>query len=85
LLPDGRVLLIGGWGAGKSLASGEIFDPLGECFIPLASPMRYERRLHTATLLDAGHVLIAGGASDQEVLATAEIFKIPPRGKGCKK
>jgi hypothetical protein len=47
--------------------------------------MRYERRLHTATPLPGGRVLIAGGASDIDVLASAEIFKAPPRGEGCGK
>ena len=85
LLPDGRVLILGGWGKGNTLASGEMYDPALKCFVPLASSLRYERRLHTATLLDGGKVLIAGGASDKAVLAAAEIFNIPPREKSSAK
>jgi hypothetical protein len=79
------VLFLGGWGKGKTLLSGEIFDPEGECFLQLGSSLRFERRLHTATLLPDERVLIAGGASDIEVLDSAELLKIPPRGSGCKK
>lgn len=87
LLPDGRVVLLGGWGGGegRTLDDGEVFDPEGACFAPLSVPLRARRRLHTATLLEGGGVLAAGGASDDEVLATAEILRVPPRkpGGGC--
>jgi len=81
LLPDGRVVLLGGWGGGegKTLDDGEVFDPEGACFAPLPVHLRAKRRLHTATLLEGGAILIAGGASDDEVLATAEILRVPPR------
>ena len=47
-------------------------------FYPLGASLRFERRLHSATLIDKTRVLIAGGASDTEVLASAEILNIPP-------
>ncbi|MBZ5609163.1 MAG: hypothetical protein LAP38_12950 [Acidobacteriia bacterium] len=67
LLPDGRVLTIGG--------QAELFDPTSSTFTP-AGPMTLFRAGHTATLLADGTVLIAGG---QDVAGnapgnTAEIY-----------
>jgi hypothetical protein len=68
LLPSGplagKVLITGG-GGGSSVffkdSSAEIYDPASQQFIPLASFLNEPRALHTATLLDNGHVLLAGG------------------------
>jgi Tol biopolymer transport system component len=64
LLQDGRVLIAGGyWSNGQSwrvLSSAEIFDPAAGTFTPIGS-MGSARDGHTATLLDDGRVLIAGG------------------------
>src|SRR5205823_660423 len=72
VLADGRVLVAGGSNDSGPLSSGEIFDPahpdLG--FQVVASPMTAARTHHTATLLNSGSVLIAGG----EATGTAEIF-----------
>jgi hypothetical protein len=84
LLADGRVLVAGGSGAfyGRSpasLAEAELFDPTTGSFV-VTSPMTTARESHTATLLQTGDVLIAGGAngtlgySTTTVLATAESF-----------
>ncbi len=83
-LADGRVVLLGGWGGeeGHTLSDAEVFDPKRRCFRRLGAEMRSPRRLHTATALGDGRVLVVGGASDQEVLASAEILEIPPAG-GC--
>src|SRR5947208_123187 len=72
VLADGRVLVAGGTGDSGPLTSAEIFDPanpdLG--FQVVASPMTAARTHQTATLLNNGTVLIAGG----ETGGTAEIF-----------
>jgi hypothetical protein len=63
LLKDGRVLITGGWSAPTltaPIASCEIFDPKTETFTPIA-PMQTARHEHTATLLENGKILIAGG------------------------
>ena len=85
LMPDGRVVLIGGWGGeGRTLASAEVYEPGKGCFWLVGVEMKFPRRLHTATSLGGGRVLIAGGATDSEVLNSAEILTIPQDGKsGC--
>jgi hypothetical protein len=73
LLPDGRVLLAGGFGSGEqALASAELYDPKTNTFIVLV-PMSVARQSHTATLLPDGKVLLVGGFNDG-YLADAEIF-----------
>ena len=64
LLADGKVLITGGFGPGASslprLNSAELYDPLTGTFGPTGS-MVVPRILHTATLMNNGKVLIAGG------------------------
>ena len=64
LLPDGRVFIAGGyWSDGQKWlvqSSTEIYDPATGNFSPTGS-MGAPRDGHTATLLDDGRVLIAGG------------------------
>jgi hypothetical protein len=76
LLPDGRVLVTGGYFIG----SAELWDPETGAFTP-AGPMIDARGGHTATLLDGGRVLVAGGYQedgDSVVLASTEIWD--PKG-----
>ncbi len=66
LLPDGRVLIVGGVGARvtddseTSIVEAELWDPSTESFDG-AGQAAVGRALHTATLLDDGRVLITGG------------------------
>ena len=67
LLPDGKVLIAGGrvaFGAGAwgetAQSTAELYDPSSGKFTPTGS-MRTPRESHTATLLNNGKVLIAGG------------------------
>jgi IPT/TIG domain/Galactose oxidase, central domain len=81
LLSDGRVLVAGGFGlapdaAGRLpvLTSAEIFDPVTGTF-RAGGNLLQARRNHTATLLEDGRVLIAGGYFDAIcITAAAELF-----------
>ena len=82
LLPNGNVLIAGGVQSSSNgtrvLASNELYDPTSGRFIP-AAKMTTTRRLHTATLLPDGRVLIAGGyGGDNSAwgapLASAELY-----------
>src|SRR5207237_8985022 len=59
-LPDGRVLVAGGFNTFTFLASAEIYDPTSGTWSPTGS-MAAARYDHTATLLPDGRVLVAGG------------------------
>src|SRR5439155_26039697 len=82
LLQDGTVLLTGGgegWCGGSTLESAELYDPPSRSFVP-ASRMTRSRSTHTATLLNNGTVLIAGGFSGFSYspfysTATAELYR----------
>ncbi len=60
----GKVLITGG-GGGSSVffkdSSAEIYDPASQQFLLLATFLNEARALQTATLLDDGKVLLAGG------------------------
>ncbi|AUX45251.1 uncharacterized protein SOCE26_067320 [Sorangium cellulosum] len=78
LLHSGRVLVTGGVLPGKDggdgmLDTAEVFDPETGAWREVTQRMREGRTLHTATLLDDGRVLIAGGDTFSGS-ATAEVF-----------
>ncbi len=81
LLPSGQVLLVGGYTALERTyeiyyrytlptPSAELFDPATQAF-HFTGEMAVPRAGHTATLLQDGRVLVAGGSGD----ATAETYK----------
>ncbi len=67
LLPNGRVLVVGDYGANEQ--SAEIFDPASQRWLPGPKPAE-GRAGHVAVLLHSGAVLIAGGLGD----TGAELF-----------
>jgi hypothetical protein len=77
LLPDDRVLIVGGpiW-RGERIAA-EIYDPIARVS-HRAAPSHDVRRSHTATRLLDGRVLVVGGtdmnATSSTSLASAELF-----------
>lgn len=74
LLSDGRVLVVGGWGAGQRMASADIYDPTTNRFTRTGD-MAIERNGHTATTLDDGRVLVVGGlTTDAWSVSSAEIY-----------
>lgn len=62
LLPDGQVLLVGGWNQSGRTSTAELYDPQTGTFEYTGSMMA-PRQGMTATLLKNGWVLIAGGDS----------------------
>jgi WD40 repeat protein len=60
LLPNGKVLVTGGYNSNGYLSSAELYDPASGSW-SLALPMGTARFYHTATLLPNGKVLVAGG------------------------
>jgi len=81
MLTDGRVLVMGGWTAQFLLqwtASSEVYDPATDHWTQVRD-LNHARRSHTATVLQDGRVLVAGGASTDGLtgeypVASAEIF-----------
>jgi hypothetical protein len=75
VLPNGHVLLAGGFtGAEEALSDTELYDPGPAHFSP-SGPMRTPRHSHTATLLPDGRVLVAGGhGAAGTYLSSAEIY-----------
>jgi hypothetical protein len=66
LLPDGRVLLVGGLSSLPATyeATAELYDPATDTFTPLLSGLRSPRAWHRAVRLLDGRVLVAGGSTD---------------------
>lgn len=79
LLPNGTVLVTGGAGAsGAGSAGAAVYDPQAGTWSPTGA-MQTARRLHTATLLADGRVLVVGGISGAAAfpeagVATAELL-----------
>ena len=88
LLPDGRVLITGGFGdylnqtmpnsqiviGYESLNGAETYDPASGTFT-IVGPMTTRRFWHQATSLSDGFVLITGGIGDDSPKSSAEIYK----------
>ena len=61
MLPNGKVLVAGGYnGSGHLLSSAELYDPASGTWSATGS-LNTAREFHTATLLPNGKVLVAGG------------------------
>ena len=91
LLRDGTVLLTGGgegWCFRSTLDSAELYDPETRSFVAVGRMSR-SRTAHTATLLNDGTVLIAGGSSywPFSTTSSAELYRpttAPPRRRGVR-
>lgn len=73
LLPNGKVLIAGGFGNGTQLANAELYDPATGKFTVTGS-LATARTNHTAVLLKNGRVLIVGGSGPKGFLASAELY-----------
>jgi len=76
LLPNGKVLIAGGVNSDTNINTvntAALYDPATDTFTPTGS-MATARFYHTATLLQDGRVLVAGGYNDLGVVGTAELY-----------
>src|SRR5215213_6668899 len=74
LLPNGQVLIAGGWDQNGRTSTAELYDPQTGTFKATGSMMAPRQGL-TATLLKNGQVLIAGGDSAHNTpQLTAELY-----------
>lgn len=78
-LPDGGLLVVGGWTGSGATALTEIYDARTGAFV--AGPALQTPRLDAAVLpLDKGRILVAGGASGlNRPVASAEIYDVNTR------
>ena len=72
-LPNGKVLVAGGWDRDGVLSSAELYDPATGDFSP-AGDVATGRAAHTASLLPDGRVLLCGGYDGERSLADAEVY-----------
>ena len=80
-LPNGRVLVAGGYSATDFRSSAEVFDPAASSFDSSGlGAMVKARRSAAVAPLPNGRVLIAGGYNNSGTLASAEVFE--PTGNG---
>jgi N-acetylneuraminic acid mutarotase len=68
-----HVLVVGGANADSAVSSTETYDATAQVFGATAA-MDEARQGHTATLLQNGKVLVAGGLRSKTMLNTAELF-----------
>ena len=62
-----KLLLVGGMDVRGKLASGDVFDTKTGVFTLVDNNMTSSRSYHTATTIDNGHVLLAGGINNDTV------------------
>ena len=73
-LPDGRILITGGWNGSAALSSAETYDPATGTFSATGS-MTTARANHRQRILFDGRVLITGGFDSGGIsIASAEIY-----------
>lgn len=74
-LPGGKVLIVGGGSANRSVHEAELFDYDTGKWTPTGA-MSVPRCVHTVTQLDSGNVLVTGGIDwlTDEVSDTAEVY-----------
>ncbi|HEX7570067.1 MAG TPA: kelch repeat-containing protein, partial [Verrucomicrobiae bacterium] len=74
LLPNDKVLVVGGDGSTPWLASAELYDPISQQW-GYTGALNIGRELHTATLLPHGKVLVVGGYNNGN-LASSELYDL---------
>jgi hypothetical protein len=73
LLPNGKVLVAGGYGNSGYLASAELYDPVTGTWTA-TSAMSTPRYNFSAALLPGGKVLVAGGINGAGIIPGTEVY-----------
>ncbi|WP_375768525.1 kelch-like protein [Archangium gephyra] len=73
LLPNGKVLVLGGYDGSSHLASAELYDPASGTWSAAASMASPHPHLK-ATLLFSGKVLVSGSSSGSPPASSAEVY-----------
>jgi Kelch motif/Galactose oxidase, central domain len=73
LLPNGDVLVAGGYSGTGRLASSELYDPVADRWTTTGS-MTVPRGDHSLTVLPNGRVLAVGGNNGPEILNSSETY-----------
>ena len=77
LLPDGKVLIAGGFSVSQDTSSAEIYDPVARTFTAtgsMASPREFCGQADAPVPLTNGQVLVVGGRNAATYLSTAELY-----------
>lgn len=74
-LPDGKVLIVGGYSVEGSPPLAEIFDPTAETFTALTAPGLASRAAHAAVALPGGDVLVFGGENPAGTITLDSVLR----------
>ena len=74
-LPDGKVLIVGGYSVEGSPPLAEIFDPATETFTSVHTPGLPSRAAHAAVTLPGGDVLVLGGENPAGTGTLASVLR----------
>ncbi len=73
VLPNGRVLVVGGDNDSAPIETAEVYDPASNAWIP-TGPLASGRMDHTATLLPDGRVAVVGGLDCCDSIGSIELW-----------
>ncbi|MFA4987007.1 MAG: CFI-box-CTERM domain-containing protein [Candidatus Brocadiia bacterium] len=74
-LPDGRILIAGGFNGTNDLSSCELYDPMLDKWT-IAAYLGTARSSFTMTMLYTGYVLTIGGSNNGNAIAGCEIYDV---------